>query len=303
MRGFLLYLKKNMLKKLIPSINIENTNLKGMIFAGCSHTFGHGLWYYSGLKNIPNGDDNLNLFETKEAFVNYRLSNRFPRLVASHFNTYEITRKKTAGNDTDSIVFINEMIHNHYKFNEIDYVIFQTSFLERNPLTYVEKDRRVMEFRLSEHCPDGVVSDSAYNTLKEMNINTVDEYTEKLRHQMFTKIRDYFNSLEIKGIKCRLISYTNDYIDLIKADEFMFDRLIKLNYNGKEYDYILEMVNDYPNLLIINDHDYFGENTPLDYHPSKECHKIIADNIIKKIENDPLPKMIDNLKPPEIKIL
>jgi hypothetical protein len=36
-------------------------------------------------------------------------------------------------------------------------------------------------------------------------------------------------------------------------------------------------------LNINADKEYF-EETPKDHHPSKECHRIIADAVIKKIE-------------------
>jgi hypothetical protein len=38
-------------------------------------------------------------------------------------------------------------------------------------------------------------------------------------------------------------------------------------------------------LHINSDNEYF-EDTPKDHHPSKQCHRIIADNIIKKIESN-----------------
>jgi hypothetical protein len=40
------------------------------------------------------------------------------------------------------------------------------------------------------------------------------------------------------------------------------------------------------NLEIISDDEFFGEVTPHDRHPSKKAHQIIAQNIIKKIEEN-----------------
>jgi hypothetical protein len=37
---------------------------------------------------------------------------------------------------------------------------------------------------------------------------------------------------------------------------------------------------------IKTDHQYFGNNPPKDHHPSKECHRVVADAIIKKIESE-----------------
>ena len=38
--------------------------------------------------------------------------------------------------------------------------------------------------------------------------------------------------------------------------------------------------------LHINSDDEYFEDTPKDHHPSKQCHRIIADNIIKTIESN-----------------
>jgi hypothetical protein len=39
-------------------------------------------------------------------------------------------------------------------------------------------------------------------------------------------------------------------------------------------------------LFIEYDYEFFGTNTPKDHHPSKMCHRVIANNIINSIEND-----------------
>jgi len=275
------------LKEINQFINVENDELKAMMFVGCSHTYGHGLWYYSGLKDIPNGDEYLSkVFETKPKFIKYRELTRFARTVSSHFNTYEITKDRTSGNDVDSIHFINESFAHDYKFEDVSYLIFQTSFLDRCPISY-QKDNKFFDFRLADFEKDGVISDEAISKLNELGIKSFEEYVEKTKNQVFHKIRDTFIYLEDRGIKCRILSYTEDYIDLIKSDEFMSERFITMNYKDKEYNSILDMIYDGNlELMIINDKDYFGENTPKDYHPSKTCHQIIAKNIIDKLPKE-----------------
>jgi hypothetical protein len=46
------------------------------------------------------------------------------------------------------------------------------------------------------------------------------------------------------------------------------------------------------NLTIHKDYEFFGKTPPIDYHPSKKFHRIIADSIIEKIrfiENNRFP--------------
>ena len=57
------------------------------------------------------------------------------------------------------------------------------------------------------------------------------------------------------------------------------------DFNGKKYSCIRELMNENRFLHINGDNEYF-EDTPKDHHPSKQCHRIIADNVIKKIESN-----------------
>ena len=64
------------------------------------------------------------------------------------------------------------------------------------------------------------------------------------------------------------------------------ERFIPLTYKDKTYNTIREMHNENPHLKIKGDVDFFGTNIPDDHHPSKECHEVIAENIIKRIESE-----------------
>jgi hypothetical protein len=57
-------------------------------------------------------------------------------------------------------------------------------------------------------------------------------------------------------------------------------------YIDETYDTIQEMQNNNKELYIEHDYEFFSENTPKDHHPSKLCHRVIANNIINSIEND-----------------
>ena len=67
----------------------SNHVVKGIIFAGCSFTWGQGLYYYSNLPTLKEPDPfcyDGNLVE--QSHIKFMESVRFPRLVANHFKTF-----------------------------------------------------------------------------------------------------------------------------------------------------------------------------------------------------------------------
>ena len=82
------------------------------------------------------------------------------------------------------------------------------------------------------------------------------------------------------GIKTKLLCWTSDCVNIIKNDEFLNERFITLKYNNKEYNCIYDLTKENENLIIRNDFKNL-KNPPPDSHISKECHQLIANNIIQ----------------------
>ena len=83
----------------------------------------------------------------------------------------------------------------------------------------------------------------------------------------------------------RVCGQPDDYVKYVVEDPYLHERMIYFDYDGKQYtnlDYIQRL---YPHLLVRYDTEGLGPNPPVDSHPSKECHKLIEDAIIKKIES------------------
>ena len=57
------------------------------------------------------------------------------------------------------------------------------------------------------------------------------------------------------------------------------------NYDNKDILTIKELQDNYSEMLIMSD-TYFKDTKFNDAHPSKLCHQIIANGVIKSIEND-----------------
>jgi hypothetical protein len=117
--------------------------MKGLIFAGCSFTWGQGLYYYSKLDTLVEpAPDCYDAKLVTDAHKRYMSTLRYPRLVANRFNTWEVTSKQNGGSEETSINFINSafglsegfgfLVDEKFDFKEIEYVIIQTSQPNRN---------------------------------------------------------------------------------------------------------------------------------------------------------------------------
>ena len=253
--------------------------MKGIIFAGCSFTWGQGLYYYSDMKNvIPQTDENFQQRNLTNAHINYKNTLRFPRLVANHFKTFEIVKKQNGGSDKDSIDFVNRIFNEdntdgRYYMEEIEYIIFQTSQITRNGYEFIYNNTKYNINQSHSNKP-------FINWLLEQNL-TYDQWFTNFCKESFEMIKNFFIFYEEKGIKCRILCWQNDLLSHIKNDEYMFNRFITL----ENYDTINDLVINNKHMLISKDYLNF-ENPINDRHPSKLCHQIIAQNIIKYIENE-----------------
>jgi hypothetical protein len=295
--------------------------MKGIIFAGCSFTWGQGLYYYSNLNHIPTMEEwSFDYDLMTDALVNFKNTLRYPRLVANHFNTFEVCKDSNGGSDDLSIKLIqilfckyneckDKTIMNNYDYlskqnfhyDDIEYVIFQTTQLARSKYIFNHKNKEyhlyanysqtgllrlvsVSENNLYHEITESY--DIFYEWCKDNNL-TVEKWLEEHKLHWFNNIKNTLQDLETKGIKTKLLSWTNDYMDLILEDDFMKNILVKLDYEDKTYNSIYDLLDNNKFLEISNDIESFNGNPPVgDYHPSKLCHQIIADSIINKIESE-----------------
>jgi hypothetical protein len=267
--------------------------MKGIVFAGCSFTYGHGLEYYSpNNEYIDKPDIQINGVQDN-VLIKTREELRFPNLVSEHFNTFNVVRRYTAGNDQDSFLFLEHLFdrshvlrnitNQRFKYNEIEYIIFQTSYPDRCFIKLEGRYLRLNDFQKN----GGKELDDSVDKLKDFGIKNFDEYYDKLRTQLICDLKNNFQFYESKGLKCLFWNITGNFNNLINNDEYLKNRLITFDYNGKNYSCWHNMFKDKNyDLEIIGDKEFFGDVTPKDQHPSKKAHKIIAESIIKKIEEN-----------------
>ncbi len=267
---------------------------KGILFAGCSFTWGQGLYYYSNMSTLKEPPpDAYNATLVTDAHNNFRKTLYYPRLVANHFNTFEVVKIENGGSEVTSFDYmkcafglmgpIYNYIQQTFSFDEIEYIVFQTSQPQRNTYYYDFKyaDGNIEKCEFRTFSPE--THNKFYRYLVEQKKCTFDDWFAEHCKDWFNKIKQQLQVYENKGIKTFVLNWEEDYMSFYKDDEWMSNRLITFEYNGKPYNTIRTMMNQNRHLHINADKEYF-EETPKDHHPSKECHRIIADAVIKKIE-------------------
>lgn len=254
--------------------------MKKIIFAGCSFTYGHGLWQYTKEIGLPKDDKVIHYHEFPES-LHFMEKNRFARLVSEHFGAKEILKPTTSGCDEVSLYFIKELFglkhpkrwtEDELNYDEVTYLIFQTSFLDRCSL--YENGRRIQ------------VSDfEDYFLNPRISTGDLGQFWEKLKSFYYNEIKNLFEFLEEKNIKCYMIAMDNDYQDFIEKDDYIKRRYIQIDYDNKTFNNFRSLWEYNPKLSICNDTDFF-DFPPKDLHPTLEWHKVIANSIIKKLESD-----------------
>lgn len=258
--------------------------MKGLLFAGDSYTWGQGLYYYSDLPRLraPLPGHYRPEYVT-EAHKRFKDTKRFARLVANHFDTFELTKDVNGGSDDESLAFVDKTFSFHYKYEDISYLIFQTTQSFRSDFKFEYNDE-YYSFQINSYEKMNEENERVLNLWMEKNNYTFDDLSLIHRKRVFNDIKEKFIFLESKGVKCRIICWLADYVPLITTDEFMKSRLISIKWGGQTFLNFQNMVNKH-NEFLISDDPYFTESNG-DSHISLEGHKVIAENIIKNIEKD-----------------
>jgi len=273
--------------------------MKGIIFGGCSFTWGQGLYFYSDLENLtyPAGENVFNGEDLKLSHIKFRETLYYPRLVANHFNTFETFKNANGGSEDETFQFFkfvfeernrtaDHISYEKYNYHDFDYMIIQLSQMWRNRFYYDKNDSNkfinVPLHNLSE-------LEKRYPDFLEWFYNsdeTFDDCNETMLEQQFLRLKNEVMFYEEKGIKVRILSWQNELVTPILKNSYLSERFIKLKYRNKEHKTIESLQREHKNMVIRSDFDNFVETPPLDHHPSKLCHQVIAENIINNIQKD-----------------
>lgn len=275
---------------------------KGMIFAGCSFTWGQGLYYYSNMPTLEEPPANQYQVElVKDTHIEYMKSIRFPRFVADHFNTYELCQPWNGGasysiHDWWRRCFMDKTDPqrnqgNHpavpptYNYEDVSHVFYQfTQWHRAQGFTKLDQPHQ------SAHVD--IMQNPVFGQWLTDNNLTLDQYIDRAKRKDVQDAREFLQTFADKGIKVYVMSWPSDLTAYIEQDDWLKSRLIKFEYNGNSYpsiEHMMEASNNgnilHPELTIYRNTEEF-EVTPHDMHPSKACHRVIADSIIKHLERE-----------------
>lgn len=270
----------------------EKIPTKGIIFLGCSFTWGQGLYYYSNLDSLrepPPDCYDTNLVSV--GHIKFLESVRFARIVANHFNTFEVVAPFNGGSNESAIKWCIDRIFSdpdhHYKpseFSEFSHVVFQLTQPERKHIFIEHKG-----FRLDIHNHlhlNGQLSQHEMNILTDYLLEknmTMDDFCEYIVQTNLNEVKAFLLALEDKGIKTYIMSWPESYVPYIKNDEFLSKRHITFTYKNSTFDCMETAMSKHKELVINGDYEEFTE-PPKDHHPSLKAHKLFANSIIKKME-------------------
>jgi hypothetical protein len=298
--------------------------MKGLVFAGCSFTWGQGLYFYSELNHTPKFDDWVYDYSLMtDALIKFKDTIRFPRLVANHFNTFEVCKVTNGGSDVTSLMFLKKLFDKYeepandeiktapwlteesYYFDDIEYVIFQMTQPYRTGFKFVYKGKDYFVYPnppfnnvsiIHETLEDGSqypmengVDDIFFKWLDENNY-TIQDYLDLHMNHFNNEVKNYLGHLENNGIKTKVLFWVNES-SVVFDDDFYKDRHILLEHEGKTYKTISDLQNSCRERFVIAyDKVGFGGEIPEkalnDSHPSKYCHEVIAKNVINSIIQD-----------------
>jgi hypothetical protein len=283
--------------------------MKGIIFAGCSFTWGEALELYSDYPTIrydyykqehkgyyfPEA-----VMYQKPGHVKFIESNRFARKVAQHFNTFDLVYPKNGGSLTTMRKFISSSLLEYE--GDIEYIVLQ--------FTEILRDVYIHDKCTNDCCSISVREILNDRISYECNELSLDEYKKYKSYELYNR---YFNGktpididneysiteliktlkflLDIQktGIKIKLLgTWTNDiqkYENLKNIDlelyNFYKENLVSIESDGKEYETIFSVYNSKSEYRIATDLPWSKTD-----HPSLKFHNLISNSIIKNIEND-----------------
>lgn len=270
---------------------------KGILFAGCSFTWGQGLYYYSNMPTLKEPPpDHYQSQLVRWTHHKFQETIRYPRLVANHFNTFELTQNFNGGGTHSIIKYWEEKFREtgdfqksiddgtqYYDYNDVSHVFFQFTQWSRTELTITHDGKTIGPKQRYEIWQNPEHLNTFIQWLNAQNI-TFDEFLHRSKQEDVARVKAFLENFESRGIKTAMLTWPDDMVEYIQNDPWMSERFIRLEHNGSTWSSIEQLMRAHKELTINSDFEYFKE-PPKDHHPSMACHRIMAEAIIKYLEN------------------
>ncbi len=277
--------------------------VKGLLFAGCSFTWGQGLYYYSNLPTLQEPPpDQYRAELVKEAHLRYMESVRFPRLVANHFKTWEVVHKWNGGSNLSAIRWWdssfnerplgNDTTNKVFDYSEFGHVFFQlTQWHRDNFIVEIDDERYDIPMNIVLGGPGAEEWPERFARWLKMQNLTWEQWVSNYIDENIARVKAFLQDFERHGVKTTIILWPEfnnheatggEYIDRISRDPWLLERLMRIEYMGNTYNSMEALMIAHPEMVIRNDTDSFVD-TPKDHHPSLRCHQVMAENIINHL--------------------
>jgi len=271
--------------------------IKGILFGGCSFTWGQGLYHYSNLSNLRATSENhsFNSRAITEAMIRYKNSLRFPRLVANALNTFEVCKDDTGqllgngGSKDETFAYFDYLfnVERKFSYNDFSHIIIQLSNPYRNyfefELDNIKYKTKISNTHLYKGIDDDVVGGEKFEEYCNLHNYSIDDIQSIHLNNQYKRLKERVIFYNSKNIDVKIICWFDDVISASKNDNFFNDKIIKLKYNNKNFGTIMSLMESDENMVIESDFRKNKNMTVRDRHPSKLCHEIIADSIVKNL--------------------
>jgi hypothetical protein len=219
--------------------------MKGMLFGGCSFTWGQGLYFYSDLKKLPYGTQNygFNYKEVNESMLKYKNAVRFSRLVSQHFETFEVVRDDigklygNGGSEDETFTYFDYLfnVERKFKYEDFDYMIIQLSNIWRNDFVFelngIEYRTKIMDLFLYDHIEKDVILTKELDEYCKLNNYTFDDLKNLLILQQFKRLKQKVIFYQQKGLNVKIVNWLNDLSKLINNDDVLKSTNVNLIYD------------------------------------------------------------------------
>ena len=264
-------------------------SFKGIIFAGCSFTWGQGLHFYSESESLkyPVLGNSFQINHLTNYHLKFIESKRFPRLVSDSLKTVEFVNDRNGGQDKKTIDYWFNSIgtHIHSPFTDYSHLIFQFTEPIRSDFTF---ELEGTEYTVSPG-HSGNINYVEFKKWLEVNEISFESWYRTHIEQIVSYVKEKLVHFETNGIETYVMSWPEEYLFYLKNDSFFSERLISFEYRYVKFE-SLESLLCIPEMKISTDQKNLKQKV-YDDHPSLSCHQIIAESIIKKLTKNDKTKL------------